>query len=145
MPDNKKRDDHAAEAAAIFAQADMSCTFGPSFFLGNLGRFVRDRCPESNEYLPVVQVHLSGGETLDVCHIIGVSPRWLMLAVHDLDNQRDAMAVELVPYEAIRRVSIRSRHADSPSIGFSEIRRPEIIAPETLVQAAMLTDLRGGG
>lgn len=134
------RDDSAEDAATIFAQADKRCTFGPSFFLGNLGRFVREHCPESKENLPLVRVHIAGGETLDVCHIVGVSPRWVMLAVRDLGNQRDAMAVELVPYEAIHRVSIRSRDVDIPSMGFSEIRRPQIIGLETLVQAAMLSD-----
>jgi len=33
------------EAAAACARADRACTFGPSFFLGHLGRFVRDHCP----------------------------------------------------------------------------------------------------
>ena len=144
VPDNKMRDHNAEDAATMFAQADMRCAFGPSFFLGNLGRFVREHCPESKENLPLVRVYVAGGETLDVCHIIGVSPRWVMLAVRDLGNQRDAMAVELVPYEAIHRVSIRSQNVDSRSMGFSEIRRPQIIGPETLVRAAMLPDHGGG-
>ncbi len=62
---------------AAFARFDVACTFGPSFCLGQLGRFVRDRCPDPNEHLPVVQVHLADGEPLDIHHIIGVSPRWL--------------------------------------------------------------------
>lgn len=143
MPENKGRDEITADAATMFAQADTSCTFGPSFFLGNLGRFVREHCPESKENLPLVRVYLAGGEMLDVCHIIGVSSRWVMLAVRDFDNQRDAMAVELVPYDAIRRVSIRSRHVDTSSIGFSEIQRPQIIGPEALVRAAMPREHRG--
>ena len=60
MPDNKI--DDAVETAAMFAQADMRCTFGPSFFLGHLGRFVREHCPESKENLPLVRV--SARETL---------------------------------------------------------------------------------
>lgn len=133
-------DDEAekVEAATAFTRADLACTFGPSFFLGHLGRFVRDRCPDSKENLPVVQVRLADGETLDLCHIIGVSPRWVMLAVRDALSRGDGMAVELVPYECIRGVCIRTRHAESASIGFTQVRSPEIIGAETLLQSAML-------
>jgi hypothetical protein len=62
---------------------------------------VRDRCPDPKENLPMVRIHVSDGEALDVCHIIGVSPRWVMLAVRDAGNQGDGMPVELVPYEII--------------------------------------------
>ena len=124
-------------AAAALTKADLSFTFGPSFFLGNLGRFVRDHCPDPNENLPVVQVHLATGEILDICHIVGVSPRWAMLAVRDSTSHGDGMAIELVSYELIQRVSIHTRRAGSASVGFSQIVPPEIIAPETLLRAAM--------
>ena len=126
-----------AATAAAFVTADLACAFGPSFFLGHLGRFVRDRCPDAAENLPLVQVHLADGGTFDVCHIIGVSPRWVMLAVRDSASHRDGMAVELLPYESIRRVGIASRRAESSSIGFSQAHPPAIIEPETLLRAAM--------
>jgi hypothetical protein len=126
------------EAATAFTRADLACTFGPSFFLGQLGRFVRDRCPDTKEYLPVVHLHLADGETLDVCHIIGVSPRWVMLAVRDAASHRDGMAIEIVPFEIVRRVCIRIRRAaEGASAGFAQTRSPEIVAAETLLQAAM--------
>ena len=125
------------EAATAFITADLACAFGPSFFLGHLGRFVRDRCPDATENLPLVQVRLVDGETLDVCHIIGVSPRWVMFAVRDAATHRDGMAVELVPYEIIRRVGIATRHGEAASIGFAQTNPPEVIAPETLLRAAM--------
>jgi hypothetical protein len=135
-----RSNDEAARIAAMaaFTQSDAACTFGPSFFLGQLGRFVRDRCPDPKENLPVVQVHLADGETLDICHIIGVSPRWVMLAVRDAESHRDGMAIELVPYEIIRRVCIRTRRAaEGASPGYAQTRPPEIVAAETLLQAAM--------
>jgi hypothetical protein len=134
-----RRDDKSErlKVATAFTTADLACRFGPSFFLGHLGRFVRDRCPDPKENLPVVQARLANGETLDVCHIIGVSPRWVMRAVRDAANHRDGMAIELVPYELIQRVCIRTRRAESGSIGFAETRSPEIITPETLLRAAM--------
>ena len=138
-------DTERLEAATAFTRADLACTFGPSFFLGHLGRFVRDHCPDPKENLPVVQVHLADGEILDLCHIIGVSPRWAMLAVRDAAGHGDSMAVELVPYELIRRVRIRTQRAESASIGFSQTRSPEIIGAETLLHAAMPPAHEGGG
>lgn len=125
------------QAATAFMRADLACAFGPSFFLGQLGRFVRDRCPDPTENLPMVEVRLVDGETLDVCHIIGVSPRWVMFAVRDAASHRDEMALKLVPYETIQRVGISTRRTEGSSIGFSQAHPPEIIAPETLLQAAM--------
>lgn len=139
MADMQTGDDHGSaqmEATKAFARADLACTFGPSFFLGHLGRFVRDRCPDQKENLPLVQVRLADGDTLDVCHIIGVSPHWVMLAVSDPASHHDGMAIELVPYELIRRVCIRTRHGEGTSIGFAQVRSPEIVAAETLLRAA---------
>ena len=134
-----------SQAAAAFIRADVACAFGPSFFLGHLGRFVRDRCPDPAENLPMVQVRLADGDTLDVCHIIGVSPRWVMLAVRDDAGHQDGMAVELVPYETIRRVCIGTRRTEGASIGFAQTQPPEIIAPEMLLRAAMARDPNRAG
>jgi hypothetical protein len=127
----------STQAATAFMRADLTCAFGPSFFLGHLGRFVRDRCPDRTENLPTVELRLVDGETLDVCHIIGVSPRWVMLAVRDAASHREEMALKLVPYETIQRVGISARRVEGSSIGFSQARSPEIITPETLLRTAM--------
>ena len=132
------------DASHAFARADLSCPFGPSFFLGHLARFVRDRCPDAAEHLPVVQILLTDGETLDLCHIMGVSPRWVMLAVHNAACHGDGMAVELVPYELIRRVSISTRRAESTAVGFAQTRSPQLIAAETLLRAALPPDRNVG-
>lgn len=148
MPDlqNHTADEAARQqAATAFIKADLACAFGPSFFLGHLGRFVRDRCPDATEDLPLVQVHLADGQILEVCHIIGVAPRWVMLAIRDTASHRDGMAVELVPYEIIHRVGIATRHGEGSSIGFAQANSPEVIAPETLVRAAMAPHLSNTG
>jgi hypothetical protein len=76
--------------------------FGPSFFLGELGRFVRDHCPSPEEHLPMVQIRLADGQTLDPCHIVGVSAHWVVLAVRDAAGRQEDMAIELVPFEMVR-------------------------------------------
>ena len=133
----KEHDSAENEGRAALTRADLTCPIGPSFFLGQLGGLVRDRCPDPSENVPLVQIRLADGDTLEVCHIIGASPRWVMLAVADPASHHDGMAIELVPYELIWRVSICARRTQAGSIGFSQLRAPEIIAPETLLQAVM--------
>jgi hypothetical protein len=143
IPEEPSPDDEQAQAPPdLFLRADLTCTFGPSFFMGQLGRFVRDRCPDPKETLPVVEVLLADGDTLDVCHIIGVAPRWVVLAVRQPSGRSREMTTALVPYELVRRVCIRARRAeDGGTIGFDQSSPPEVVAPERLLIAAMAPEL----
>lgn len=129
-----------AEDTTAFSRADLVCPFGPSFFLGYLERFVLDHCPDPTEKLPRVQIHLANGETLDLCHIIGVSPRWVVFAVRDTASHSDGMAIELVPFERIQGVRIGTPDTEGPFVGFIQSRRPHIIDVEALMRAAMSRD-----
>ncbi len=100
--------------------------FGPGFFLSQLGAFVQESCSVSPG-LPLVQVHLIGGEILDLCHIIALAPGWIALAVHDTAGERE-VRTELVPYALVARVTIRPAQEGS-RIGFDATRAPEILAP----------------
>ncbi|MBI4485828.1 MAG: hypothetical protein HY655_07445 [Acidobacteria bacterium] len=124
------------KALEAFVRADAACPFGPSFFLKDLGRYVRDRCPDARENLPLVEIWLANGETLDVCHIIGVTLQWVMLAVRDSANHQDGMAVELVPYAMIRHVRIGTRRPGGASIGFAQERPPAVLSAEMLLGVA---------
>jgi hypothetical protein len=143
MAEIETRSDDQAEKMedpAAFNRADRMCPFGPSFFLGHLGRFVRDHCPDTTEKLPAVQVRLADGEILNLCHIIGVSPRWVMLAVRNTASHSDGMAIELVPFERIMGVRIGTPHAEGTFVGFAQSQAPRIIEAETLLRAAMSPD-----
>ena len=127
------------ETAALraFAAADLAVPFGPSFFLRQLGRFVRDRCPDPKERMPVVEVHLGDAGTLTVCHIVGVAPRWVVLAARVPGGDAETMAIECVPFALINRVSIHSRRPSASAVGFHQPSPPSIVAAETLLKAAM--------
>jgi hypothetical protein len=129
-----------SEAAKAFARADLACHFGPSFFLHYLASFVRDHCPDPGEHLPAVELRLLNSEVLRLCHVVGVSPRWVLLAVPSTGGAAGEMAVELLPYEVIGGVRIRPSEAREGSIGFHQVRPPTIIAPEALLQAVMVQE-----
>ena len=139
MPSHKAEDRNDAATRKALAEADRAFPFGPSFFLLQLARFVRDSCPDPSERLPVVQLHLADGDALDVCHCIGVSPRWVLLAVPDTAGPRESMAIECVPFHLIQRVSIHTRRPEGTSLGFSQHQAPAVMAAESLLQAAMVT------
>lgn len=107
-------------------QASLGEPFGPGFFLGQLRAFARDRCPDPAEGLPSVQVHLASGEVLDLCHVVGLGPAFVALAVREGEGEAMRMRTELVPYRLIARVSIGSpggRH-----VGFEADRAPRMLA-----------------
>lgn len=130
-------------AAAAFAKADQTTMFGPSFFLGQLSRFVRDHCPPQQDHLPMVEIRLADGQILDLCHIVGVSPRWVLLAVRDSAVHQHDMAIEIVPFEMVRGVRICPRHADGGTVGFSQTHEATIMPAETLLQTAMMSRREG--
>ncbi len=53
------------------------------------------------------------------------------------------MAIELVPFELIRGVSIRTRRAEGGAVGFSQLHAPDVIGAETLLRAAMSPEDKG--
>jgi hypothetical protein len=120
MVESQESGGEEAGAEALVALADLQAPFGPKFFVLHLRAFARERCPDPSERLPAVQLHLTSGEVLDLCHIIGLAPAWVALAVHETARPSGApsMRTELVPYANIHRVTIKSVHRAEGHIGF---------------------------
>lgn len=132
------------ELRALIESADPRTPFGPLFFLTQLRGFVRDRCPDEAGGLPTVELWLHSGEKLDLCHVMGVAPLCVALAV---EEDRDAagsraMRTEIVPYGLIARVTIRAAQPGRPGFGFRTTPAVTIIAgaspmsPEEALRAA---------
>ncbi|MBW7905333.1 MAG: hypothetical protein LC135_05155 [Phycisphaerae bacterium] len=134
----------APDVRALAESASAHAPFGPLFFLTQLAAFVRDHCPDTVESLPVVELHLHSAEVLRICHVIGVGPLYVALAVYDDDNagEPQAMRTELLPYESIIRVTIRATPPTGPQIGFKLAQVPALIrhgaamTPEDALRAA---------
>lgn len=113
----------------------MSAPFGPPFFLKRLAALVRDGCPLRTDGLPLVLLHLVDGESIDVCHVIGLSESWVVVAAHDpgvpATTAPVRMRTVLIPYETILRVSLAEQAADGSHIGFRQDRPPEMFFSES--------------
>lgn len=134
MADAPDEDDSLTTAVAV--------PFGPSFFLGPLRAFARERCPDPQEGLPAVELHLATGETLDLCHVAGLAPGFAALAVRERCGVEGPvrMRTELVPYGLIARVTVRPSSGDAPRLGFDVEHAPRILTksltPEDALRAA---------
>lgn len=105
---------------------DAAIPFGPGFFLGQLRGFARDRCPDPAEGLPVVRIHLATGDVLDLCHVVGLGPAFVALAVRSGREEGAPMHTELVPYQLIARVSFDGP-AGRGQVGFDVGRVPDLL------------------
>lgn len=130
------------DVRALLATIDARVPFGPGFFMRQLRAFVRDRCPDPREALPIVELTLESGEICDVCHVIGVAPHWVALAAREpRTGEERAMRTELVPYATIRRVTIRPGPTGIRDIGFDRDHRTVVVrdhlrSPEAILERA---------
>ena len=140
------------EAEAEKLSAASLAPFGPGFFLEQLGAFARERCPSHLEPLPSVLIHLATGDELRLCHVMGLAPSFVALAIHDetrCAGASTAMRTELVPYSLITRVTIRRRGEGDAHVGFDAGVAPRLLAqaptPEELLAAAARTPRQDDG
>lgn len=93
--------------------------FGPAFFASALHARVRAQCDEHPEGVPVVELHLADGTTLDVCHIPVLEAPWLAAQVYRDRETCEDMDLVFVPYGLIMRVTIAVWHRSQRPIGFN--------------------------
>ncbi|MEK7347414.1 MAG: hypothetical protein AABZ94_00945 [Candidatus Eisenbacteria bacterium] len=141
-PKPKGQEDRTTEerkAWAALVAADRRAAFGPLFFIQHLRGLVRDQCPDPADGMPGVRLHLADGDTLDLCHIVGISPNWIALAVREPGREEGPMVMrtEFVPYPMVTRVVIRTvtREA-SHHVGFDVGREPGLFEGSP-IEAAM--------
>ena len=79
---------------------------------------VRSACDGHPQLVPVVQLHLADGMTLDVCHIPALDPQWLAAQFYRDMETCEEMDLMFVPYGPITRVSVSMWHRSQRPIGF---------------------------
>ena len=98
--------------------APMGPPFGPEFFTTVLAERVRAECQGRTEQVPVVELHLATGYTVDLCHVPSVGPQWLAAyAYRDRETCED-MDLQFIAYGLITRVTISLWHRSQRPIGF---------------------------
>ncbi len=92
--------------------------FGPAFFATILADRVRAACEGQPEHIPVVELQLADGLTLDLCHVPGIEPQWLAVQAYRDRETCEEMDLVFVPYALITRVTVSMWHPNQRPIGF---------------------------
>lgn len=92
--------------------------FGPAFFAMVLTERVRAACDGQPDHVPVVELQLADGLTLDLCHIPGVQAQWLAVQAYRDRETCQEMDLVFVPYGLITRVTVSMWQPSQRPIGF---------------------------
>ncbi|MBI4310569.1 MAG: hypothetical protein HY681_02215 [Chloroflexi bacterium] len=101
--------------------------FDAAFYQAVLPDRVALECKGNPGMTPVVKLHLSNGQTLDVCHIVHLDGRW-MAVQHFRDAQTcQDMDMAFLSYELVAMVSVSMQHTASRSMGFRLTQEAETV------------------
>lgn len=122
-------DGSSAAAAEHLAAVQGGPPFGPAFFATVLADRVRAACDGHPEQVPVVELHLADGLTLDLCHIPGLEAQWLAAEAYRDRETCEEMDLVFVPYGMITRVTVSMWHPSQRPIGFDLAAPPTVANP----------------
>lgn len=101
--------------------------FGPEFFMSVLKDRVRQQCDQQPEAVPVVELHLGDGTTLDLCHVPGVGPQWIAAEFYRDRETCTDMDLSFIPFALITRVTVSMWHRSQRPIGFDITRPTDVV------------------
>ncbi len=93
--------------------------FDRLFFASVLPEHVRSEITSNPGKVPIIELHLMNGSTLDLCHVVRLSDTWVAVAHFCRDDAFDDTDIAFLPYGTIIRVSLTLRDPKEREIGFS--------------------------
>jgi hypothetical protein len=93
--------------------------FDATFYKETLPERITRDCEGHPGDTPVVNLHLSNGTVLDLCHVVRLADMWLAVA-HFRDSKTCAdMDIAFVPYELVIMVTVSMYRPEVRAMGFS--------------------------
>ena len=92
---------------------------GPSFYASVLAERVISECHGDPRNVPVVNLHLANGRTLDVCHIMHLAERWFGVQYFRETETCADMDVAFLPYDLVVLVTVSVHRSEERRIGFN--------------------------
>lgn len=93
--------------------------FESAFFESVLPDRIRQRCVEQSGHVPVVELHLADGDSLDLCHIVHLADRWLLVAFYRDPAKCSDMDLAFLGYDTIKRITVSMHDPHSRRLGFN--------------------------
>lgn len=96
--------------------------FDANFYRMVLPESVRQACQGQPEHVPVVELHLPDGLTLDVCHIETLANTWLAVVYYRNPNEDNEVDTAFLPYPLVQWVAVSVHPPHVRHIGFDVAR-----------------------
>lgn len=96
--------------------------FDARFYQTVLPETVQQRCDAQPEHVPVVELHLPDGTTLDLCCIATLADTWLSVIYFRDLAQGDAVDQAFLPYPLVQWVTVSVHPPHARHIGFDVAR-----------------------
>ena len=104
--------------------------FDAAFYTTAFPDLVQQECRRQSGQVPVVEFRLGDGTTLDVCHVMQLADRWMVLAFFRDPKTCEDMDIAFLPYELVVRINISLHNPRSRRIGFTDKAPAILAAPE---------------
>ena len=103
--------------------------FDANFYRSVLPRWIRTQCESKPEGIPVVELRLTDGAVLDLCHVVNLADQWMAVSHFRDPGSCDDMDMAFVRYETVMRIGLSLHDPRSRRIGFDVTRAPVAEAP----------------
>jgi hypothetical protein len=104
--------------------------FDAQFYRTALAEYVtQQQCRIPSGHVPVLQLSLADGGTLDICHIIALADTWLSVAYFRDPFQDDETDTAFLPYGLVQRILLSAHSPSVRRIGFDITRSAKALAP----------------
>jgi len=92
--------------------------FDAAFYAAVFPELVQQECRRQPGKVPVVQFRVGDGATLDVCHFLQLSEKWLAVAFFRDPETCEDMDIAFLPYELVVRIIVSLHSPESRRLGF---------------------------
>ena len=100
--------------------------FDADFYRKVLPERVTEQCHGHPGDVPVVNLHLANGRTLDLCHVAHLADTWVAVQYFRDTETCDDMDLAFLPYELVTMVTVSLHHPTSRRIGFRLGEQPSL-------------------
>lgn len=111
--------------------------FDRQFFSTILPEHVRAEAAANPGKVPIIELYLTSGTVLDLCHVVRLAETWVAVAHFCRDDDFDDADISFLPYGTIVRVKLAMHDEKDRKIGFSTANPPLEIPADAPVQASL--------
>ena len=100
--------------------------FDAAFYQTVFPQLLQQECRRQSGKVPIVEFRLGDGTTLDICHVIQPTDRWMVVAFFRDPKTCEDMDLAFLPYEMVVRIGVSFHDPKLRRIGFT---LPQPVSP----------------